>query len=218
MNRERGEIMRIWWWLSLFVPALALAQGDVGLVNLVSGDVTYTSKGSAPAKVTAFMKVREGDRFTVPGGAQVRVVYFEGARQESFTGPASFVGGAQQSALQSGAQPRVTSLPTGVPQRIARVPELMQNAKLGGIQVRGSPPAGKRVPDGYVQEARSTYDALRKSLPGDDITAELFLYSALNEYQLYEAMAPVVQEMLRKQPASEDVKALADWLKTRHGR
>ena len=210
--------MRYGFLLGLLLPALALAQGDVGLVNLVSGDVTYAPKGGASARVTAFMKVREGDRFTVPGGAQVRVVYFEGSRQESFSGPASFVSGAQQSAVQSGAQPKVTGLPAGVPQRIARVPELMQNAKLGGIQVRGSPPAGKRAPDGYVHEAQSTYDSLRKALPGDDITPELFLYSALNEYQLYDDMGPVVQEMQRKQPASEDVKALADWLKTRRGR
>jgi len=31
-------------------------------------------------------------------------------------------------------------------------------------------------------------------------------------------MAPLVDEMLRKQPESEDVKSLAAWLKTRRGR
>jgi hypothetical protein len=208
--------MRSWLALALLaVPAAVLAQTDVGLVNLVSGEVSYAPQGGAAARVTAFMKVREGDRFNVPGGAQVRLVYFQSARQESFTGPSVFSSGSQQSAVQSGAQPQVTSLPAGVPQRIARVPELMQNAKLGGIQVRGSPPAGRRAPEGYVQEARQTYDSLRKTLPGDDITPELYLYSALNEYQLYDDMRPVVDEMLRKQPKSDDVKALSDWLKTR---
>ena len=210
--------MRYAFLLAFFLPALALAQSDVGLVNLVNGEVTYAPPGGNPARATAFMKVREGDRFNVPAGAQLRLVYFQGSRQESFTGPAVFTAGAQQSAIQSGAQPQMTALPSGVPQRIARVPELMQNAKLGGIQVRGSPPAGKRAPEGYVQEARSTYDSLRKSLPGDDITPELYLYSALNEYQLYDEMDPVVREMQRKQPASEDVRALVDWLKTRRGR
>ena len=202
--------------LGFFLPALAYA--DVGLINLVSGEVSYAPQGGAAARVTAFMKVREGDRFNVPGGAQLRVVYFQSARQETFAGPAVFTAGSQQSAVQSGAQPQVTNLPTNVPARIARVPDLMQNAKLGGIQVRGSPPAGKRAPEGYVQEARTTYESLRKSMPGNDITPELFLYSALNEYQLYDDMDPVVQEMRRKQPSSEDVKALEDWLKTRRGR
>jgi hypothetical protein len=201
----------------LLVPGLVLAQGDAGLVNLVSGEVSYAPQSGSVGKVTAFMKVREGDRFTVPAGASIRLVYFQGGRQEAFSGPSSFTAGAQQSSVQSGAQPQVTVLPAGVPQRIARVPELMQNAKLGGIQVRGQPPA-KRAPDGFVREAQATYEAMRKEMPGNDITPELFLYSALNEYQLYEEMSPVVQEMLRKQPASEDVRALADWLKTRRGR
>jgi hypothetical protein len=218
MSHNRGGIMRYWLFLSLLLPAAALAQSDVGLVHLVKGEVSYTSAGGTPAKVTAFMKVREGDRFSVPAGGQVRVVYFQGSRQESFAGPARFTTGALESSVQSGAQPQVTQLPAGVPQRIARVPELMQNAKLGGVQVRGSPPASKRVPEGYVQEAHSTYESLRKSLPGDDITPELYLYSALNEYRLYEDMGPVIQEMQRKQPANDDVKALADWLKTRRGR
>jgi hypothetical protein len=210
--------MRSWLALALVaVPAAVLAQSDVGLINLVSGDVSYAPQSGSAARVTAFMKVRQGDRFTVPGGAQVRLVYFQGGRQESFSGPASFTAGTEQSSVQSGAQPNVAQLPSGVPQRIARVPELMQNAKLGGIQVRGQPPS-KRVPDGFVQEARSTYEALRKTLPGDDITPELYLYSALNEYQLYDDMDPVVREMQRKQPASDDVRALADWLKTRRGR
>lgn len=210
--------MRYWFLLSIFVSGLALAQGDVGLVNLVSGDVSYAAPGGASAKVTAFMKVREGDRFSLPAGAQVRVVYFQTARQETHTGPSSFVAGIEQSAVQGGAQPRVSTLPASVPQRIARVPELMQNAKLGGIQVRGSPVASKRAPEGYVQEAQAIYESLRKDNPAGDITPELYLYSALSEYQLYDQMAPVVQEMLRKQPGNADVKALDDWLRTRQGR
>lgn len=209
--------MRYWILMAVLMPALAVAQADVGLVNLVSGEVAYAPKSGAAERAKPFMKVREGDRFTVPINAHVRLVYFQGGRQESFTGPASFTSGARQSTVQSGSQPQVTTLPSGVPQRIARVPELMQNAKLGGIQVRGSQPM-KRVPEGYVQEARATYESLRKQLPGDDITPELFLYAAFNEYLLYDDMAPLVQEMQRKQPSSEDVKALADWLKTRRGR
>jgi len=209
--------MRHLLWLSLFMPALAFAQADVALVNMVSGNVAYSAHIGAPGQVKAFMKVREGDRFKVAAGAQVRLVYFQTARQEIHTGPADFVAGSQQSAVQSGAQPQVSTLPSSVPQRISRVPELMQNARLGGIQVRGAPVL-KRAPEGYVQEATAIYESLRKDTPASDITPELFLYSALSEYQLYEEMAPVVQEMERKQPGSDDVRALAEWLKTRRGR
>src|SRR5262245_21002746 len=83
--------------------AAAFAADDVGLVNPLSGDVSYTSGGSS-AKAKAFMKVREGDKFTVHAGSQFRIVYFQGGRQELYTGPATLVAGAQASQQQSGAQ------------------------------------------------------------------------------------------------------------------
>ncbi|MBI2753720.1 MAG: hypothetical protein HYX46_09450 [Betaproteobacteria bacterium] len=54
------------WMMSLlfmFSSGTALAQGaDVGLVNMVSGDVSFAPLSGAPGKVRAFMKVRDGDR------------------------------------------------------------------------------------------------------------------------------------------------------------
>ncbi len=192
------------------------AQADVGMVNLVSGDVSFVPQAGQPGKVKAFMKVRNGDRFELRAGAQLRVVYFEGSRQEGWKGPSSFRAAPTQGTPISGAPAEVTALPSGVPLRIARASELMQNARLGGVQVRGAP-SPRRAPDESLQQARATYEKLRKELPADDITAELYLYSALNDYQLYEEMLPLVNEMQRKQPGSEDVKSLAAWLKRRLG-
>ena len=56
-----------------------------------------TRSGGSTAKAKAFMKVREGDHFTVPAGAQLRIVYFQGGRQETYTGPATLIAGAQAS-------------------------------------------------------------------------------------------------------------------------
>src|SRR5689334_10491353 len=92
---------------ALLAAANAFAQADVGLINQLSGDVSYTS-GAGKAQAKAYMKIREGDRFTLPAGAQMRVVYFKNGRQESFSGPASFTAGGEQSSVQSGAQPQVT--------------------------------------------------------------------------------------------------------------
>lgn len=205
--------MRKWLMVALLAGhATAHAQADVGLVNLAAGDVAYASPSGARTRVTPFMKVREGDRFTLAAGAQLRVLYFQSGRQERFTGPASFTAGRQASSVHSGSQPQVTSLPTGVPQQIARVPELLQNAKLGGVQLRGVSPA--KPDDANLREARSQYARLRKELPRDDITPELFLYSVLSDYHRYDDMRPVVDEMLRKQPDNEEVKALAAWVRS----
>ena len=164
------------------------------------------------------MKVREGDRLNVPADGQVRVVFFDGSRQERWTGPASFRAGRKAGEPISGKPAEIASLPAGVPQRIARVPELMQNAKLGGIQVRGGLTRQQKTSldqQAAVAEARTTYEQLRKDMPADDITPELYLYAALYEFLLYDDMKAVVEEMLRKQPNNEDVKALAAWVRSR---
>src|SRR4051812_42207597 len=83
---------------AILAAASAFAADDVGLINNMSGDVTYTSAGTA-AKAKPYMKIREGDRISVPAGAQVRVVYFQGGRQESFSGPSAFTAGKQESSV-----------------------------------------------------------------------------------------------------------------------
>ena len=197
-----------------FIPLLAQAQ-DAGLVNHLAGDVAYVSAGKkAPA--TPFMKLREGDRFRVAAGAQVRVVYFSGGRQESFTGPAEFTAGKAASRVISGAPPQVSALPSGVPQKIARTPELLAIAKMGragGFAVRGGVKARTPEQDEELRAARATYRSLREASSADDITPELYLYAVLEDQRRYGDMKDVVSEMKRRQPASADVDLMADYVR-----
>lgn len=204
---------------ALAVASAAHAAGDVGLINQLSGDVSYSS-GAQNAKAQAFMKVREGDRFTVPGGGQVRVVYFQGGRQETYAGPASFTAGTQQGAVHSGAQPQVTVLPSGVPQKISQTPELIQIAKLGrsgGVAVRGTVREQRLTPQqqAEVRSARDTYQQLRASAAADDITPELYLYSVLQDHLLYNDMKAVVAEMSKRQPGNADIAELVAYVKAK---
>lgn len=199
------------------------AQGaDVALSTQVSGPVTYTA-GSGPTAqpVQAFMRLREGDRVTLADGAQLRVVFLDGAQQERWMGPGAFRIGKRGSEPVSGKPVEVTKLPVGVPKRMAQVPELLQGARisnLGGVQVRGSgartrkPTLEQQV---ALEDARAVYATMRKTSDPDDIAPELFFYAALNEYQLHGEMGAVVDEMMRKQPRNEDLKVLADWVRAR---
>lgn len=193
----------------LFAPAIACAQADIALVDLVSGDVTY---GTPRGRVTQYMKVRDGDRFTVGRGGQVRLLYFKNATQEHYAGPASFSAGPHGGVLHSGAKPRITSVPAVVPGRLSRIPELVQHAKLGGVALRGTPKP--RPDDALLVSTRADYDRMRREAAGDDITPELYLFSALADYHRYDEMAGLADEMLRKQPRNEDVKTLAAWVRT----
>lgn len=202
------------------VAAAQAQNADVGLVNLLSGDVGYASSGASSAKAQPFMKVRQGDRFTVPSGAQVRVVYFDGGRQETWKGPAAFKAGAKAGEASSGSPTDVSTLPSTVPQRIAQVPELIQIAKLGrsgGVAVRGAgrPPRLTPEQQAEVKTAREIYGKLRSQSPADDITPELYLYSVLQDFLLYDDMKPVVDEMAKRQPANAEVQELAAWVRSR---
>jgi len=195
------------------------AADDVGLVNSMAGDVSYTS-GGATSKAKPYMKIREGDRFSVPAGAQLRIVYFQGGRQETFSGPAALTTGKTQSSVQNGGQPQVSTLPSGVPQKIAQTPELVAIAKLGrsgGVAVRGVGGDKRLTPQqqAEVRQARQTYDQLRQTSAADDITPELYLYSVLQDHLLYNDMKPIVAEMQKRQPSNSDVAAMAEYVKVK---
>jgi hypothetical protein len=201
------------------VAAGAFAADDVGLINHLTGDVSYTS-GGATAKAKPYMKIREGDRISAPAGSVVRVVYFQGGRQESYNGPAAFTAGKQESSVQNGAQPQVSTLPSGVPQKIAQTPELVAIAKLGrsgGVAVRGIGDTKRLTPQqqAEVRQARQTYDQLRQTSASDDITPELYLYSVLQDHLLYNDMKQVVGEMQKRQPANPDVAVMAEYVKVK---
>lgn len=211
--------LRILGLTALLAAATVAASEDVGLVNQLSGDVTYASGGN-PAKAKPYMKVRQGDRFTVPAGASVRIVYFQGGRQETYTGPAGFIAGTQASNQQSGQAAQVTTLPAGVPQKIAQTPELIQIAKLGrsgGVAVRGAQREQRLSPQqqAEVRQARQTYDQLRKSASADDIQPEMYLYSVLQDHLLYADMKTVVSEMQKRQPANPDVAVMAEYVRVK---
>src|SRR5690349_12032955 len=106
--------------LLLAVCGKALGQGaDVGLVNFVEGGAEYAQRNSGPRSVQRFMRVRDGDRFILPVGAQIRVIFFESGRQERWTGPASFRARFKESEPIAGRPAEVVSLPAGTSQRIA---------------------------------------------------------------------------------------------------
>lgn len=205
--------------LGMAVGAGAQAS-DVGLINQLSGEVAYTDQGGAQSKAQAFMKVRQGDRFTLPAGAQLRVVYFNGSRQETWKGPASFKAGTQQSEAASGQVAEAAQLPSGVAQKIAQVPNLVQIAKLGrsgGIAVRGGGKPGRLSSEqqAEVTEAKAIYAQMRQKSQAEDITPELYFYSVLQDHLLYDEMKTVTDEMLKRQPNNPEALELAAYVKSR---
>ncbi|MDA0224708.1 MAG: hypothetical protein O2975_01210 [Proteobacteria bacterium] len=205
----------------LCVPALAWAVGDVGIVAHVVGEVTYAAGVPATGgRPKPFMEVREGDRFDLAAGAQLRIVYFEGGRQETYAGPARLVAGAQQSALVLGAAAKVSHLPSTVQQKISQAPELIEIARLGRTAPAAVGARSVRLTpqqQAEVREARDIYRQLRASTINEDILPELYLYSVLQDHLLFAQMRPVVNEMARRQPGSEAVALMRDYVRVKTG-
>jgi hypothetical protein len=193
------------------LAASAAAAGDVAIVNDVAGAVHYAS-GKQSASATAFMKVAEGDAFTVPAGARLRLLYLANGRQETYRGPARFVAGADASRVQQGAAPQVQMLPPIVPLKVAKTVELAATAKtsrMGGITLRGLPPRLTPEQQAEVNAARETYKQLRASAAENDITPELFLYSVLYEHQLTGEARALLNTMQKRQPDNPEVARIA---------
>ncbi len=201
-------------------PGQPLAQEsvDVGLVNQMTGAVTYLA-GNAPGfgmPSRAFMRVRLGDRFTVADGASLRLIYFSSGRQETWQGPASLRAGSVGSVLQTGKPPVVVALPVSVPQRMARVPDLVQGARLGGIVVRGGARGRVAAPASpELERARGLYRTMREDTSADDVTPELYLLSVLQEHGQLDEIESITRDMLKRQPDTPEVKELAKWAQER---
>lgn len=217
-----GKVKKLWGylapWLFAACAASAAAQdaADVGLVNQLAGKVSYGTGVNASLAAQAFMKVRQGDRFVLPADSSLRLIYFSSGRQETWQGPASLRAGMQGSEVLSGKPPAIAMLPTSVPQRMARIPDLVQGARLGGVVVRGG---GGGRPSGpvpaEVQQARGMYRSMRAQASPEDVTPELYMISVLQEHGYVDEMGPVAAEMLRRQPDTPEVKELARWVQRR---
>ncbi len=211
--------------LFVFAPsAFAQSAADAGMINQLSGEVSYQSGGVAAARASAYMKLRDGDVVRVASGASVRVVYFANGRQEAWKGPASFTVGANESrAAQAApgntAQPDISQLPGGVPAKLAQTPEMMAIAKLGragSVTVRGVAQRPLNAAQtAEVQEARRIYERLKGATAADDIMPEIYLYTVVQQYSMYDEMKQLVKTMQVKQPNNESVRDLDAWVENR---
>jgi hypothetical protein len=101
--------------------------------------------------------------------------------------------------------------------KMARLPELIQSARLGGVTVRGRTqrPALTAAEQAQLEQARGNYGVLRAQAVGDDTTPELYMISTLQELGLYEEMSPMLDELSRRQPLSPELEDLVRWMRSR---
>jgi len=197
--------------LVAFLSGAAFAQdagGDVGLVNSLQGDVSYQGKEGPARKAQPYMRLRHGDKVTLAAGAAIKISYTTASRQESWTGPSSFVATSSGGELLKGSKPEISQLPAAVPQKLARVSELMNTSRVGGLVVRSvkAPSASSKE---EVAEAVAAYESMRASAAPSDVTPELFLYSVFQEHGMVDDLKIVAKQMMQRQPDNPEIRQLA---------
>ena len=190
-------------------PAHSQDAADVALVNAMQGDISYQSKDGQTRKAQPYMRLRHGDKITLPAAASMRVSYTTANRQESWAGPGVFVATSSGGELLKGNKPEVVQLPAAVPQKLARVNELMNTSRVGGLVVR-SLSGGKPASNEELMEAMTTYESMRASAPPSDVTPELFLYSVFQEHGMIDDLKVVARQMLMRQPDNPEIQRLAN--------
>lgn len=188
-------------------PAWAQSTGYVGLIDALKGEVSAKAANGASFKPAAFSRVRSGDEFTVPAGAEMQVVFFESRKRDRWQGPARFRIGAGGSEAIVG-QAAATDV-KGAPSRVA-LSAAGNVQRIGGLTLRGGP--GKVPDDAAIVQAEADYAAWVAGADPQDILPELYMVGFLQERRDTALLVPYVKTMLRKQPGNPDVKALAERL------
>ncbi len=191
-----------------FAQAQALST-DIAFVTALSGDVRFQAKDEAAKPAQAYMRIRHGDTLRLASGASVRLSYTTVPRQETWTGPATFVVTLAGGEKLTGVAPVIAQLPTSVPQKLAKVAELMKTSHMGGLVVRSIKPTAPANLEN-VAAAMSVYETMRASTTATDVTPELFLYAVFLEYQMLDDLKIVAKEMRARQPDNAEIRLLTD--------
>ncbi len=180
---------------------------DVALLTVFQGEVNFQSKDGTVRPVVAYMRIRHGDTLRLQQRSIVRLTFTSAPRQEIWTGPVSFVATLSGGEVLSGRKAVVIPLPPNVPQRLARVSELMSMSHMGGSVVRSVKP---RVPVSKedLAAAMGVYETMRANTTITDVTPELYLYSIFLDNEMFDDMKIVAKDMLIRQPDNRDIQQL----------
>jgi len=212
-----------WLFAAAGVPAQTAAP-DVALVTQVSGPATYWNQGEKqqPSPVQAFMKVRQGDGFKLPGESTLTLLYFASGRQETWKGPVTLTAGREASQAEgakgAAPQPEVKLLPARVSRKMDCAPLPLPRSSVrysGVIQTMGPLCAEARQ---ELKDAEAAYRSLRQQAPAADFTPELYYLGVLAEYQQYPEMEKLLNSMLAQKPGDPALQRLKDWVASQSGK
>lgn len=203
MNRLFPLTLLLLAWLIGF-PAIA-GDNTGAFVTQSHNGAQFQNPGKEAQPVPAFAKLFTGTKVTLVKEAKLQLVYLDGGRQESWTGPASFKIGDKESIAEKGS-PKAKTLPPFMVLALTKSPGVIKDikARQGMIRVRSLMAARK------IREAEKNYARMRAETADDDITPEIYLLTTLDQFKSYKKMRGPLEEIIKRQPNNVEAKELYD--------
>lgn len=190
--------------LSVFIVASSLDVVCAGnpapcFVSAVTGDVTLQRGDATPVAVKPFQWLLRGDKLVIPREGHIRLAFLEQGISESWQGATTLVivdDGARDATSQQ--QPKIVKL--GV-KRIAVNDDAAlrsQGELVAGQYPVRSFPVDKKLSTELQQRLdtlKQDYSKLKKQLPDDDVTPEMYYLLGLKELGQRATMAKLIQHI-----------------------
>lgn len=187
--------------VSFFAAATAQAAADVALVTAIDGGVSRViEKGTQPMQ--NFVKVKEGDVLSLEKGARLQLVYFDGGRQETWSGAGKLEVAKAESKATGLAAPEVKKLPDVMVRQIARTPALDSHGRGGVTRLRAIASPEK------VTQVEEAYAKLKAEAKPDDLNPEFYRLSGFFEIRDLERVEAILADLQKQRGSDPQVKLL----------
>ena len=194
------------YWLGsvlLVLLSMGASAAEVALVTAASGNVKLQEGKAAASELKPFIKVREGDRLLMEGASRLQVVYFEGGRQETWSGRGALeVGSVSSKAIKGTMQPEIKTLPAILVKQLAKTPAQDGNVKTGMIRMRSMPPYDR------LETVEKNYDEMRKQAVAGDLNPELYLLASYFELREFDRLEALLRQLNEKASETQELAAL----------
>ncbi|MBK7564495.1 MAG: hypothetical protein IPI21_09520 [Propionivibrio sp.] len=194
------------YWLGsvlLVLLSMGASAAEVALVTAASGNVKLQEEKAAASELKPFIKVREGDRLLMEGASRLQVVYFEGGRQETWSGRGALeVGSVSSKAIKGTMQPEIKTLPAILVKQLAKTPAQDGNVKTGMIRMRSMPPYDR------LETVEKNYDEMRKQAVAGDLNPELYLLASYFELREFDKLEALLRQLNEKTSETQELAAL----------
>ena len=177
-------------------------SADVAFITQLKGTAVVGGIGQQRNAV-ALTKLQDGEQVTLSKESQLRIVYFDGGRQETWSGNAQLSIGSAQSTKSAGAEPEVKKISSILSKQLAMTPTGEATSRVGMVRLRTASEA-------KVKEVEKNYAELRGEAPGDDSTPELYLLAALFQLGRYDQIESTLASLKSRQTESSEVDAIAE--------